>query len=172
MGKRFAQLDLSRMGDDKALALASYGESVATYRYIILSEKAKDARLRQAFEVMAREEKDHRDRVQNLLREVSPSGGFYLGPDDKLAVCVGPRLVDARDDARMDEALKLIIASEKRTASFYSRYSEFAREPKVKALFTELAQEGLVRVRRLRELFQSAGREIMEPCPVAQIKMA
>jgi len=160
------------MGDDKALALASYGESVATYRYIILSEKARDATMRHSFEVMAREEKDHRDRIQGLLRQISPSGGFYLGPDDKLAVCVGPRLVDARDDARLDEALKLIIASEKRTASFYSRYAEFAQEPQVKALFTELAREGLEHVRRLREIFQCAGREILEPCPVAQMKMA
>ncbi len=172
MGKRFAQLDLSRMGDDKALALASYGESVATYRYIILSEKARDARLRQAFEQLSREEKEHRDRIQSLLRQISPSGGFYLGPDDKLAVCVGPRLVDARDDARLDEALKLIIASEKRTASFYGRYSQVAQEPRVKALFTELAHEGLGHVRRLRELFQSAGRDITEPCPVTQLKMA
>jgi len=55
MGKRFSTADFSRMSDDKALAIAAFGESVAAYRYIVLSEKARDARLRESFETMARE---------------------------------------------------------------------------------------------------------------------
>ena len=46
MGKRFSTSDLSRITDDKALAIAAFGESVAAYRYIVLSEKARDAKLR------------------------------------------------------------------------------------------------------------------------------
>jgi len=172
MGKRFSPIDLSRMGDDKALAIAAYGESVAAYRYIVLSEKARDAKLRDSFDQMARDERAQRDRVQALLQQIAPNAAFYLSPEDKLIVAVGPRLLDARDDARFDEAMKLVIASEKRTASFYSRYSAFARHDDVKKAFAELAVHSLTHVQRLRALLKDIGRQIVEPCPISQLRMA
>ena len=171
MGKRFSTADFSRMSDDKALAIAAFGESVAAYRYIVLSEKAQDVRLRASFEGMARDERDQRERIQILLEKLAPSAGYYLSQEDKLAVCVGPRLVDALDDARFDEAMKLVIASEKRCASFYARYSAFAADAEVKALFTELATIGIGKVHRLRALFKEAGKQIAEPCPIGQMRM-
>ena len=143
MGKKFSTADLSRITDDKALAIAAFGESVAAYRYIILSEKTTDTKLRDSFEAMARTERQQRDRIQALLQRIAPTSGYYLTQEDKLAVCVGPRLVDARDDARFDEALKLVIASEKRSASFYSRFAALAQDEGVKVLFTELATAGI-----------------------------
>ena len=172
MGKKFSSADLSKIPDDKALAIAAFGESVAAYRYIILSEKARDARLRDSFEQMARHERQQRDRLQTLLLRLSPTSGFFLSPEDKLAVCVGPRLVDARDDARFDEAMKLVIASEKRSASFYLRFATFAKDPELKSLFAELAAEGLQQVQTLRALLRGAGKQIAEPCPVSQLRMA
>lgn len=171
MAKKFSMMDLSRVGDEKALAIAAYGESVAAYRYIVLSEKARDAKLRNSFEQMALEERGHRDRLQEILQRLSPAAGFYLSPEDKLAVCVGPRLVDARDDARFDEAMRLVIASEKRTVSFYSRYVLHARDEQVKVTFMELAKVGIQRVQKLRDLFRAAGRQVDEPCPVSQLKL-
>ena len=100
MGK-FSTADLSKLSDDKALAIAALGESVSAYRYIVLSDKARDARLRESFERMAQSERTQRDRIQGLLQQLSPAAAFYLSQEDKLAVCVGPRLVDARDDARL-----------------------------------------------------------------------
>jgi rubrerythrin len=170
MGKKFLQMDLSKISDEKALAIAGYGESVAAYRYIVLSEKSRDAQLRNSFESLAAEERQQRERIQLLLAKLSPSASFYLSSEDKGSVCVGPRLVDARDDARFDEAMKLVIASEKRTASFYARYAQYARDPEVQTLFTELAAEGLRHVFRLRELFRQAGKEIVEPCPIPQLR--
>jgi rubrerythrin len=172
MGKKFSTADLSRISDDKALAIAAFGESVAAYRYIVLSEKARDSKLRESFEAMGREERGQRDRIQALLQQIAPTAGYYLTPEDKLAVCVGPRLVDARDDAMFDEAMKLVIASEKRSASFYARFSVFAQNPQVKSLFTELAAAGIAQVQRLRALLAEAGRQIAEPCPVSQLKMS
>jgi len=172
MGKRFSTADFSRMSDDKALAIAAFGESVAAYRYIVLSEKARDAKLRASFEGMARDEREQRDRIQKLLEKLAPSAGYFLSQEDKLAVCVGPRLVDARDDARFDEAMKLVIASEKRCASFYARFAAFARDQEVKTLFTELATAGIGHVQRLRALLKEAGRQIAEPCPIGQMRMA
>jgi rubrerythrin len=172
MGKRFSNMDLSRMTDDKALAIAAYGESVAAYRYIVLSEKARDAKLRESFEQMGRSERSHRDQIQVLLQQLSPAAGFYLSPEDKLAVCVGPRLVDARDDARFDDAMRLVIASEKRCASFYLRYTTFAKEAAVKTLFTQLAGEELARVQELRTLFKQMGKQISEPCPLSELRIS
>ena len=171
MGKRFSTSDLSKVSDDKALAIAAFGESVSAYRYIILSEKAQDIRLRASFEGMARNERVQRDRIQAVLQRLSPTAGYYLSQEDKLAVCVGPRLVDARDDARFDEAMKLVIASEKRLASFYARFMPLAQDAEVKALFAELATAGIEQVHRLRALLREAGKQIAEPCPVSQMKM-
>jgi rubrerythrin len=172
MGKKFSMVDLSKITDDKALAVAAFGESVAAYRYIVLSEKVRDARLRESFETMARQERTQRDRLQTILQRIAPTAGYYLSQEDKLTVCVGPRLVDARDDARFDEAMKLIIASEKRSASFYIRYTAFAQDAEVKALFSELAAAGIAQVQRLRTLLKEAGKQIAEPCPVSQLRMA
>jgi rubrerythrin len=172
MGKKFSTTDLSKISDDKALAIAAFGESVAAYRCIILSEKARDRKLRDSFEAMAREERQQRDRVQDLLHRLSPAAAFYLSQEDKLTVCVGPRLVDARDDARFDEAMKLVIASEKRSASFYTRYAVHAQDAGVKSLFIASAKSGLDQVQRLRTLLNEAGKQIAEPCPVSQLRMA
>jgi len=172
MAKKFSTADLSKTADDKALAIAAFGEAVAAYRYIVLSEKTRDPKLRASFESMGLEERRQRDRIQTLLQRLAPTAGYYLSQEDKLAVCVGPRLVDARDDARFDEAMKLVIASEKRSASFYSRYAHFAQDPDVKSLFTELAAAGIEQVHRLRALLKEAGKQIAEPCPLSQLRMA
>src|SRR5687767_7205730 len=81
MGKKFSMVDLSKVGDDKALAIAAFGESVAAYRYIVLSEKARDPKLRDSFEAMAKEERGQRDRLQTILQRISPTGGFYLSQE-------------------------------------------------------------------------------------------
>jgi len=172
MGKKFSNADLSKLTDDKALAIAAFGESVAAYRYIILSEKSHDPHLRDSFEAMAKHERSQRDQIQSLLQSLAPTAAFYLSQEDKLAVCVGPRLVDARDDARFDEAMKLIIASEKRSASFYARYSIFAQDVSVQRLFATLATEGISQVQSLRALLKTAGKQIPEPCPISQLRIA
>ncbi|MEI8196587.1 MAG: ferritin family protein [Phycisphaerae bacterium] len=166
---KLPRVDWDRFGDNKALAIAAYGRSVAAYRYIVLAEKSA-GELREIFERLAAQERTRRDRLQALLAQLSPEGSFCLSNEDKLIVCVGPRLVDARDDARLDEAMKLVIGSAKRTASFYARYAGVARDAVVRATFEDMAVEALAQVRRLREVFQMAGRQIAEPCPVQQIR--
>ena len=166
MARKIPTIDLSRLGDDKSLAIAAYGQAVAAYRYIVLAEKAEDARLRQSFEDMVRQENAQRDRTQELLTRLFPAACFFLSSADKSLVCVGPRLVDARDDARFDEAMKLIIASEKRAVSFYTRYAVAAQAAEIRALFHELASQGLARVRELRGVFNAAGKQIAESCPI------
>ena len=166
MVRKFHPIDLARLGDDKALAIAAYGQAVAAYRCIILAEKAVQNTLRASFEAMAGEKNLERDRLQAALARLFPAACFFLAAGDKNLVCVGPRLVDARDDTRFDEAMRLLIASEKRAISFYNRYASQAKTATVRELFLILAADGLERVRRLRRLFQEAGHQIVEPCPL------
>jgi rubrerythrin len=166
MAKRLPHLDASRIGDDKALAIAAYGESVSAYRYIVLAEKSPNASLRESFQEMVRQENVQREAIQSLLSRLFPAACFFLTAEDKNLVCVGPRLVDARDDARFDEAMRLIVASEKRSISFYSRYTAVTTAPEIKVLFEQLYREGLQRVKVLRELFSTAGKPIAETCPI------
>ena len=166
MGKNPTQFDLSGLTDDKALAIAAYGEAVAAYRYIVLGEKSHTEDLKAAFQQMVQTEYNQRDTLQKLLSELFPSACFYLTSRDKAMVCVGPRLLDARDDARFDEAMRLTIASEKRSISFYNRYLPIAHDQRVARTFSQFAADGLLRVRDLRLLFQSAGKQINESCPI------
>ncbi len=164
--RRLPHLDVSRIGDDKALAIAAYGESVSAYRYIVLAEKSSADAMRESLQDMVRQENAQREAIQLLLTQIFPSACFFLTGEDKSLVCVGPRLVDARDDARFDEALRLIVASEKRSISFYSRYALVAINPQVKTLFERLYREGLQRITVLRQLFYNAGKPITEACPI------
>ncbi len=166
MARKVPTIDLSRLGDDKALAIAAYGQAVAAYRCIVLAEKTTDPRLRSSFEALVRQANQQRDQIQTLLGRLFPSACFFLSAADKSLVCVGPRLVDARDDARFEEAMKLIIASEKRAVSFYTRYAVVAAAGDIRSLFQESAALGLVRVRELRSVFNAAGRHIIESCPI------
>ncbi|MCL5946045.1 MAG: hypothetical protein M1472_04240 [Planctomycetes bacterium] len=166
MVKKVPKLDVARMGDDKALAIAAYGESVSAYRYIVLAEKAHTDVLRQSFQDMVQRENVQRETLQGLMAQLFPAACFFLTADDKSLVCIGPRLVDARDDARFDEAMRLIVASEKRSMSFYRRYAQLAEHPQVKILFEQLNQDGLERVKKLRQLFLEAGKPIIEACPI------
>ncbi|MGC8625826.1 MAG: hypothetical protein ACP5VQ_11270 [Phycisphaerae bacterium] len=166
MVKKLPHIDAVRMGDDKALAIAAYGESVSTYRYIVLTEKSHPASLRQSFQDMVRRENAQRETIQGLLTRLFPAACFFLTAEDKRLVCIGPRLVDARDDARFDEAMRLIVASEKRAMSFYHQYATVTTNPQVKRLFEQLYQEGLERVKTLRQLFLDAGKPIVEACPL------
>ncbi len=167
---KIAHANAAPIPDDKALAIAAYGESVAAYRYIILAEKTRLPMLHEAFEGMAAEERGHRDRLQAILSRLATNAAFYLTNEDKSAVCVGPRLLDARDDAHFDEAMRLVIASEKRTSSFYHRAAARAADEQVKALFEELALEGLEHVQKLRGLFKEIGKDNLEPCPMQNLR--
>src|SRR5438045_3030872 len=45
MGKQFSMVDLARITDDQALALAAFDAPVAAYRYIVLFQRTRDAKL-------------------------------------------------------------------------------------------------------------------------------
>jgi len=144
---------------DKALAIGTYGEAVAAYRYLVLAEKAPIEKDRDEFAAMADEEQDHKQRLQRLLMENYPDADFFLKPEDKELVVDGPRLLDVRDEATFAEAMHYILNSEWRTSQFYKKLSEHISQRDLRALFQELAAEGEDHYRRLAQLARHAGVE-------------
>ncbi len=142
---------------DKLLAIGAYGETVAAYRYLVLSEKAPTEDNRRAFADMADEEQEHKQRLQRLLAERYPDSDFLLTPQDKDLVITGPRLLDVHREISFPQAMAMLLQTERKTAGFYARYSKAIAEQDLRALFHQLADEGAEHFQRLRSLARRAG---------------
>lgn len=140
------------LGADKALAIGAYGEAVAAYRYLVMAEKAPDEQTRPVFAEMAEEEQDHRQRLEGLLQRYYPESDFYLKTQDKEMVVEGPRLLDIKDQRTFAEAMRLILSTEKKTAAFYAKLSKRTAPEELRALFHELAEEGIDHYQRLERM--------------------
>lgn len=144
-------------GPDKLLAIGAYGETVAAYRYLVLSEKASREDHRRTFADMADEEQRHKQRLQKLLAELYPQADFVLAPEDKELVVTGPRVIDVRDEASIGEAMRMILDTEQKTAAFYAEHARHMPTAALRALFKELAEEGAEHHQRLREIARETG---------------
>lgn len=148
-------------GPDKLLAIGAYGETVAAYRYLVLSEKAPEP-FRGEFADMADEEQDHKQRLQKLVESMYPGQDFVLTPEDKELVVTGPRLIEVRDDDDFQEVMRMVLHTERKTARFYANYGKFMPDASVRALFHELAEEGAEHYQRLKRLARQAGVPVFE----------
>ena len=147
------------LSPDKAIAIGAYGETVAAYRYLVLSEKAMTAEQRAEFAAMADEEQGHKQRLQRLLADNFPNADFFLRPEDKDMVVVGPRLLNVRDPESFAQAMQWILGTERRTAQFYAKLSKLISQEDMRQLFEELALEGVDHYRRLAQLARETGIE-------------
>lgn len=144
-------------GPDKILAIGAYGETVAAYRYLVLSEKAPNPKDRRDFAEMADEEQGHKQRLQQLLAEMYPKADFVLTNEDKELVVTGTRLLDVRDEASFHEAMRMILQTERKTAAFYAQQAKLVPQPHLRSLFQELAEEGADHYQRLKALARRCG---------------
>ncbi len=144
-------------GPDKLLAIGVYGETVAAYRYVVLSEKAPDPSARTEFAAMADEEQEHKQRLQGLLAELFPDADFVLTPEDKDLVVTGPRLLDVRDGESFAAAMHMVLETERKTAKFYADHGRHLPQEQLRALFHELAEEGAEHYHRLKQLARASG---------------
>jgi len=143
---------------EKLLAIGMYGETVAAYRYLVLSEKALTEEHCKAFAVMADEEQGHKERLGKLAAEMFPDSDFVLSQADKDLVVTGPRLLEIRDQAGFAETMGMILETERKTARFYARYSKVVTDEALRSLFRALAEEeGGEHYRRLQALAEDAG---------------
>jgi rubrerythrin len=147
----------SGRGPDKILAIGAYGETVAAYRYLVLSEKSPEPADRVEFAAMADEEQGHKQRLQKLLADLYPDADFVLTAEDKELVVTGPRLIDVRDSAAYAEAMQMILETERKTAGFYAQNGKHMPQAVVQDLFKELAEEGAEHYQRLKSIADRSG---------------
>ena len=115
---------LAAMPDAKKIAIAIYGESVASYRYGVLAEKAASEDHRKLFADMRDEENGHREEMERLGRKRFPDSDFVLTPDDKDLVIVGTRMLEVSDPQSFRRAMRFLHDTELRTGEFYRMLHE------------------------------------------------
>lgn len=143
---------LSSLGTAKALTLGCYGEHMAAYRYLLLSEKAERTQDLDEFREMVAEEQEHHGRLQGLLDKYFAGQKFVLSADEKTMVESGPRQFNITDRKSFEAALRAVIDAERKTAGFYDKMEPHIDEPEIKALFRELADEGVEHAERLCQI--------------------
>lgn len=139
----------------KALTIASYGESVASYRYRTLAERAANDVGRRVFTEMADEEQGHHLLVQRVLGAEYPDSDYVLSPDDKELVIAGPRIFELGTAESFSRALEMIYESECRTGRFYDALAQLPAFAPLSTQLAEMAVECFDHAERLRGLPQS-----------------
>ena len=146
----------SGRGPDKLLAIGVYGETVAAYRYLVLSDKAP-AEHRKEFAEMSDEEQGHKELLQGLLADLYPDADFVLTPEDKQLVITGTRMIEVKDAASFAEAMRMILHTERKTARFYANHAKHMPKEDLRELFQRLAEEGADHYQRLKTIARQAG---------------
>ncbi|NMB77530.1 MAG: ferritin family protein [Methanomicrobiales archaeon] len=135
----------------KIIAAAIESEQEARSFYQSVAEKVKDPVLKTLFENLAREEKSHREFLQEFLsRDVSTmhfdrSHEFRTSPDIP-APPLSPGM-------RPVEGLVIAIKKELEAVQLYSQLAELSRDPEQKNLFLRLADMEKTHKTRLEEVY-------------------
>jgi rubrerythrin len=149
--------DYPPLREDQMLAIGIYGESVAAYRYTVLSERVPDPQDRQMFRDIAKEEQGHRARLEALARRHYPDRSFYISDEDKALVLTGPRLIEVRDVEDYREVMQIALHTEIRVSQFYEEMSHRVSHPEIRAVFQELSEEGFEHHQKLHDLAVERG---------------
>jgi len=136
----------------KALTVAAYGESVASYRYRTLAEKVTSETHRRVFTEMADEEQGHYTTVLELMKHHFPGSDFILTPADKDMVIVGPRMLEPTEQGSIRVVLEQIQESERLTGRFYAALAETSAMLELRPMFQEMADECFEHAERLNAM--------------------
>lgn len=140
------------MSEAKAFALASYGESVAAFRYRTLVEKTPSAETRKIFAEMADEEQGHHQRIEQLIQQHFPGSDFVLTAEDKQLVIVGSRMLDVSNPEAFAKALTMMSESERLTGRLYAALHARSTEESIRPFLKEMADECVEHAHRLTNL--------------------
>jgi len=143
---------LRQMPDAKKLAVAIYGESVASYRYAVLAERALNDRHRQIFNQMKEEEHQHQVAMERLARKLFPDNDFVLSAEDKDLVIVGNRMLQVTDEVSFRRAMEFLHETELRTGRFYEALYEHFSGDEMRAFLKEMAEECVEHANSLLEI--------------------
>jgi len=143
--------------EDQMLAIAIYGETVAAYRYMVLSEKLPNEEDRKMFAAISDEEQTHKQQLQTLADKHYPDSSFFISDADKALVVAGPRLIDVRDIQDYRSVMGMALETEWLVARFYQAMSTRARTSEIRDTFTTLGNESFTHYRRLQKLARERG---------------
>lgn len=132
---------LATMPDAKKIAIAIYGESVASYRYGVLADKAVSEEHRKLFADMRDEEKGHRAAMEHLGKKHFPDCDFVLTSDDKDLVIAGARLLEVGDAESFRRAMRFLHDTELRTGEFYRTLLESMPDGELGRFLRAMAKE-------------------------------
>lgn len=137
---------------EKALAVATFGESVAAYRYRTLVEKSTSVQHQKIFNEMANEEQGHHIRLQHLTRTHFSGSDYVLKPEEKELVIVGPRLLEVTDRPSYLRAIEMICESERLTGRFYATLHRLSDLEEIKPFLKEMSDECFEHADRLKAI--------------------
>ncbi len=143
--------------EDQMLAIGIYGESVAAYRYTVLSERVPNLEDRKMFADIAEEELEHKARLEALARTHFPGRSFALSDEDKALVLTGPRLIEVRDLEDYRDVMQIALNTELRVSQFYQEMSSRVTIDAVREVFSELAEEGFEHHQKLFDVASQRG---------------
>lgn len=132
---------LRTMPDAKKLAVAIYGESVASYRYAVLAEKSRSQEHRKVFNRMKEEEHGHQSALEQLAKKLFPESDFVLSPSDKELVIVGTRMLEITDAESFHKAMHFLHDTEKLTGQFYEALHKLMPRGELGRFLKEMAGE-------------------------------
>ncbi len=132
---------LRRMPDAKKLAIAIYGESVASYRYSVIAEKALSEEHRKIFTEMKEEEHRHQRALERLAAKMFPDGDFVLSDEDKEFVIVGARLLQVTGADSFRKAMSFLHDTERKTGQFYQALHQLMPDGELGEFLEEMAGE-------------------------------
>jgi rubrerythrin len=132
---------LQAMPDAKKIAVAIYGESVAAYRYGLLSDKSDTPEHKRIFSEMRDEERDHQRALEHLAETHFPDGDFVLQPSDKELVIVGTRMLEITDAQSFKKAMQFLHDTERRTGDFYNAMHDLMPDGEIGRFLKEMADE-------------------------------
>ncbi len=140
---------------EKALAIAAYGESVASYRYRTLVNKVDDPDQQRTLTEMADEEQEHHEMIQGLITQHFPQSDFVLSAADKELVIVGTRQIHVSNKQSLSKAIDTIYESECRTGRYYAALHDSVSMDNLKPLLKEMSEECFEHAKRLQAIFHS-----------------
>jgi len=139
----------------KALDIAIAGEVDAYKSYIEMAAMAEDAWLREAIEALAREELEHRKKLENVK-----SGKVTLeyGEAVELEPDQIPRGGKPKPDMTFRELLAFAIKKEDTSCRLYNRLADVFEEPRIKDIFRKLAKEEETHRKRFELQYEQAAK--------------
>ena len=124
------------MGPLEILEMGIYNEVSARDFYLSMSKKMKDASGKKKFELLADDEKRHREILEDWYRKESGGKGFAL--NDKKVKRI---TIEVKDQTSAFEAIDLVLEAERQAYLFYSEAAKRAKDEKARETFLKLAEE-------------------------------